>query len=138
MQHGREKLLRWIDFRARTGMAEWDSVPYYDMDFAALLNLVEFAADDDVTLKAQMMLDVLFFDMAADSFYGQYATSHGRAAASHVKSAAGDSLMTLQSIAWGYGALPGRGYGQRVACHQPALPAAGGDRRPSPRIIPRR
>lgn len=107
MQHGREKLLRWIDFRARTGMAEWDSVPYYDMDFAALLNLAEFAADDDVTLKAQMMLDVLFFDMASDSFYGQYATSHGRAAAGHVKSAAGDSLMTLQSIAWGTGRFQG-------------------------------
>ncbi len=106
-QHGREKLLRWIDFRARTGMAEWDSVPYYDMDFAALLNLAEFAREDDVALKAAMMLDVLFFDMASDSFYGQYATSHGRAAASHVKSAAGDSLLTLQAVAWGTGRFQG-------------------------------
>lgn len=107
MQHGREKLLRWIDFRARTGMAEWDSVPYYDMDFAALLNLVEFAGEEDVALQARMMADVLFFDMASDSFYGQYATSHGRAAARGVKSAAGDSLVTLQAIAWGYGRFQG-------------------------------
>ncbi len=107
MQHGREKLLRWIDFRARTGMAEWDSVPYYDMDFAALLNLVEFAGEEDVALKARMMADVLFFDMAVDSFYGQYATSHGRSAASHIKSAAGDSLVTMQAISWGYGRFQG-------------------------------
>ncbi len=107
MQHAREKLLRWIDFRARTGMAEWDSVPYYNMDIAALLNLADFAADEEVSLKAAMMLDVLFLDMALDSFYGQYATSHGRAAARHVKSAAGDSLLTLQSLAWGYGRFQG-------------------------------
>jgi hypothetical protein len=107
MQHGREKLLRWIDFHARTGMAEWDSVPYYDMDFAALLNLVDFSGEPEVALQARMMADVLFYDMAADSFYGQYATSHGRAAARHVKSAAGDSLITLQALAWGTGRFQG-------------------------------
>lgn len=107
MQHARQKLLRWIDFRARTGMAEWDSVPYYGMNIAALLNLADFAADEEVALKAAMMLDVLFYDMAADSFYGQYATSHGRAAARHIKSAAGDSLLTLQTLAWGYGRFQG-------------------------------
>ena len=122
MQHGREKLLRWIDFRARNGMAEWDSVPYYDMDFTALLNLVEFAAEEDVALKARMMTDVLFFDMAADSFYGQYATSHGRAAASHVKSAAGDSLVTLQAIAWGYGRFQGADMASVALTTSPAYP----------------
>ena len=40
----RAAVLRWLNYHARTGMAEWDSIPYYVMDLAALLNLVEFAA----------------------------------------------------------------------------------------------
>lgn len=103
MEHARKMLLRWIDFHARTGFAEWDSVPYYNMDLAALLNLAQFAKDEEVSQKATMMVDVLLFDIASDSFYGQLATSHGRAAASHVKSAIGDNLVTTQAIAFGLG-----------------------------------
>ena len=109
MEHATQKILRWIDWRARTGMAEWDSVVYYNMDFSALLNLVDFAEDDLISRRATMMVDLLFFDIAVDSFYGQYGTSHGRAAAYHVKSAAGDSIVTLQALAWGYGRFQGLG-----------------------------
>ena len=109
MAHAAEKIRRWIDWRARTGMAEWDSVVYYNMDFSALLNLVDFAQDDQVSRRAEMMVDLLFFDIAVDSFYGQYGTSHGRAAAYHVKSAASDSIVTLQALAWGFGRFQGLG-----------------------------
>ncbi|MBI4892337.1 MAG: hypothetical protein HY821_17065 [Acidobacteria bacterium] len=101
----RAGLLRWIDYHARTGMAEWDSVPYYNMDLSALLNLVEFAEDAEVRTKAAMMVDLLLFDVAVDSFYGQLGTSHGRATASTIRSAAGDSLMTVQALLFGRGRL---------------------------------
>ncbi len=101
----RARLLRWIDYHARTGMAEWDSVPYYNMDLAALLNLVEFAEDDEVRTRAAMMTDLLLFDVAVDSFYGQLGTSHGRATASTIRGAAGDSLMTFQTLLFGRGRL---------------------------------
>ena len=109
MEHAAQKIRRWIDWRARTGMAEWDSVVYYNMDFSALLNLVDFAQDNQIALQAMMMVDLLFFDIAVDSFYGQYGTSHGRAVAYHVKSAAGDSIVTLQALAWGLGRFQGLG-----------------------------
>jgi len=108
-QHAYQKISRWIDWRARTGMAEWDSVVYYNMDFAALLNLADFSKDTALARRAAMMVDLLFFDIAVDSFYGQYGTSHGRAAGYHVKSAASDSTVTLQALAWGLGRFQGLG-----------------------------
>ena len=109
MQASRERLESWIDFRARTGMAEWDSIPYITKDIAALLNLVDFAEEERIANQAAMMVDLLLFDIAVDNYYGQYATSHGRIAAGHVKSAAGDSLQTLQALMWGLGRFQSAG-----------------------------
>ncbi len=109
MQTGKERLMRWIDWRARTGMAEWDSITYYRMDIAALLNLVDFAEDPEVAQKAAMMVDLLLFDVAVDSYYGQYGTSHGRVTAPSIKSAAGDSMITLQALVWGVGRFQSAG-----------------------------
>lgn len=103
MERAAAKISRWIDWRVRTGFAEWDSIPYYPEDLAALLNLVDFAADETLAMQAAMLVDLILFDIAVDSFYGQCATSHGRATASNVKSAAGDSLVTLQALLWGLG-----------------------------------
>jgi hypothetical protein len=103
MQTARERILRWIDWHARTGFAEWDSVVYYPEDLAPLLNLVDFAEDEEIATRAAMMVDAILFDIAVDSYYGQFATSHGRATAGSIKSAAGDSLVTLQALAWGTG-----------------------------------
>jgi len=101
----RELVLRWIDYRARTGPAEWDSIPYYNMDLAALLNLVEFAQDPEIQTRATMMVDLLIFDLAVNSYYGQLGTSHGRAYANNVLSAAADSLLTFQTLVFGHGRL---------------------------------
>ena len=96
-------VLRWLNFHARTGPAEWDSVPYYNMDLTGLLNLVDFACDPEIQTRATMMVDLLLFDLAVNSFYGQMGTSHGRAYAQNVLSAAGDSLLNLQTLVFGCG-----------------------------------
>ncbi len=103
MQHARAKILRWMNWRMQTGFAEWDSVPYYAHMMGALLNLVDFADDEEISQKAVIMVDIMLLDMAADSFYGHYGTSHGRASGRHVKSAAGDNLVTTQALLWGLG-----------------------------------
>ena len=101
----RSIVLRWLKFRARTGPAEWDSVPYYNMDLGALLNLVEFAQDLEIQARASMMVDLLLFDAAVNSFYGQMGTSHGRAYAGNVLDASGDSLLNIQTLLFGHGRL---------------------------------
>ncbi len=98
-------VVRWLNYHARTGPAEWDSVPYYNMDLAALLNLVEFAQDSEVQVRATMMVDLYLFDMAVNSYFGQMGTSHGRAYAQNVLSATGDSLLNFQTLVFGCGRL---------------------------------
>ncbi|MTI96445.1 MAG: hypothetical protein FH749_13395 [Firmicutes bacterium] len=103
MVQARERICKWIDWRVRTGFAEWDSIPYYPEDLAALLNLADFAQDQELARQATMLVDLILFDVAVDSFYGQYGSSHGRAYDEHIKSAAGDTMVTLQALLWGMG-----------------------------------
>jgi hypothetical protein len=103
MEKARLRALHWIDMRVRTGFAEWDSETYYPEDLAPLINLVDFAKDRELATRATMLVDLILFDFAVDSFYGQYATSHGRVTASSIKSAAGGSMTTVAALVWGQG-----------------------------------
>jgi hypothetical protein len=102
IEHARPLILQWIDLRARTGFAEWDSETYYPEDLAPLLNLVDFAQDPDIATRAAMLVDLILFDTAVDSFYGQFATSHGRVTAGSIQSA-DSSMTTINALTWGQG-----------------------------------
>ena len=77
---------------------------------AALLNLAELADDPEIARRSAMLLDVMFFDMAIDSFRGSYGTSHGRTYADGIVAGGLSEATTgLQRIAWGMGNLGGAG-----------------------------
>lgn len=105
MEKARVRIINWIDLRARIGFSEWDSNCYYDEHIAPLINLADFAVDPAISDRARKLLDVLFFDIAVDSFNGLFATSHGRTYPRHVLSTRGDSLTTTQKIAFDKGAF---------------------------------
>src|SRR5438132_2982530 len=46
-QKGRARILAWLDDRARFGMSEWSSPVYYEYDLMPLLNLVDFAPEQE-------------------------------------------------------------------------------------------
>jgi hypothetical protein len=103
MEKAKARYLRWADLRARTGFAEWDSTTYYPEDLAPLLNLAQFADDEAIATRAKMLIDLILFDTIVDSYYGFFATSHGRVTTGGIKSQAGDSMATLQAIVSGLG-----------------------------------
>jgi hypothetical protein len=106
----RERLLRWIALRARSGFQEWDSNNCYVSIMAALLNLADLADDPEIARRSAMLLDVMFFDMAIDSFRGSYGTSHGRTYPDGIVAGGLKEATTgLQRIAWGMGNLGGAG-----------------------------
>jgi hypothetical protein len=103
------RILRWIAIKAKVGFSEWDSNSYYPVTMSALLALAEHAADRDVATHAAMLLDVMFFDMAVDSFRGTYGTSHGRCYTGTILNGGrGEGTSSLQYLAWGLGS-PGGG-----------------------------
>jgi len=105
----RERIQRWIGIKARVGFSEWDSNSYYPVTMSALLALAELADEPEIAQRAAMLLDVMFFDMAVDSFRGTYGTSHGRTyTGTLVAGGRGEGTGSLQYLAWGLGA-PGAG-----------------------------
>jgi hypothetical protein len=103
---GRARVLRWIDVKARSGFSEWDSNNCFINTSAALMNLAELARDPEVAKRAAMILDVMFFDIAADSFRGSYGSPHGRTYPRGITAGGAlDDTAALQRIAWGMGAL---------------------------------
>ncbi len=71
--HGIEaksSILEWLDKWTRRGSSEWGADIYYNINFLALYNLVDFAADLEVASLARRTLDLFFFDMCADYFHG--------------------------------------------------------------------
>jgi len=78
VNHALPLVNRWLDWRARFGFSEWHSDIYLNEDLIALLNLVEFAQDNDTATKATMLVDTLAFEFANNYFKGIYATTNGR------------------------------------------------------------
>ena len=103
MAKAKKKILHWIDLKAQVGFSEWDSNCYYDEDMAPLLDLADFAEDEEIATRAAMILDVMFFDMAVDSYRGTYGTSHGRSYPAHVLNGKREAMSGVQKIAWGMG-----------------------------------
>ena len=103
VEKARPRILRWIDLKAKTGFAEWDSNVYYDEDMTPLLNLADFAEDEEIRTKAAMILDVMFFYMAVDSYKGTYGSSHGRTYPGSILSGRKEATSGVQKFAWGMG-----------------------------------
>jgi hypothetical protein len=78
-RRGRERVLTWLRQRWDHGYIEWFSNTYYKEDIGALAVLCDFAPDEEVRIKASMILDLLMYDLASQSFKGSFVTTAGRA-----------------------------------------------------------
>ncbi|OYO23970.1 hypothetical protein CGZ93_05560 [Enemella dayhoffiae] len=76
-ERGRQRVLGWLDEKARWGFSEWHSDVYYPEDIQALLLLTEFA-EPEVADRATAMLDVFFADLATHQLRGNFGATHGR------------------------------------------------------------
>ena len=101
MQRARPRLLKWMVLRFRTGFNEWLSNVYYDEDIAALLTLADFCDAPLLVQGAQCILDMMFYDMALNSFKGTYGSTHGRSYERQKKSGMHESTADTQKIAFG-------------------------------------
>ena len=103
----RTRILRWLDLRFHTGFSEWLSHVYYDEDLTALLALYDFAKDDEIRCKAEMVIDLLLFDMALNSFKGVFGSTHGRAYENTKKWASNEGTTDTFKLLFGTGIFSG-------------------------------
>jgi len=107
MERARRRIAQWMDLRFRTGFSEWLSHVYYDEDITALVNLVDFARDPVIVRGAEIILDLLFADMALNSFRGAFGSSHGRSYMKEKKSALHEATADTSKLLFGTGVFAG-------------------------------
>lgn len=91
----------WADFRFKYGFSEWYSNVYYVEDLAPLSNLAEFAKDEAIKLKATMILDIFWFDVATHSHKGAFVSTGGRMYSNNkISSDRGNSLRDPITHLW--------------------------------------
>jgi len=77
-QRGRERVLTWLRQRWNHGYIEWFSNTYYKEDIRPLAVLCDFAAGEEVRIKANIIMDLMMYDLASQSFKGTFVTTTGR------------------------------------------------------------
>jgi hypothetical protein len=71
-------LNHWMDLTATIGQGEFDSPTYFITFITPMLTLYDFAKAPAMKKKAQMMVDLLFVDYAAEHLAGNYCGGHSR------------------------------------------------------------
>ncbi|MGE5375190.1 MAG: hypothetical protein ACM3XO_09045, partial [Bacteroidota bacterium] len=106
-EKNQRRILRWLELRFHTGFSEWLSHVYYDEDLTALLALYDFARDGEIRWKAEMVLDLLVYDIALNSFKGVFGSTHGRAYENTKKWASNEGTTDASKLLFGTGIFSG-------------------------------
>ncbi|NBC28820.1 MAG: hypothetical protein GVY29_02385 [Spirochaetes bacterium] len=104
----RPRILKWLDLRYKTGFSEWLSHIYYDEDITALTNLIDFSGDLEIVEKSTVVLDLIFLDMALNSFRGTFGSTHGRSYAEEKRDGHLESTADTSKLMFGMGIFSGR------------------------------
>lgn len=107
MERSRERIIQWLDLRFRTGFSEWLSHIYYDEDITALVNLIDFINDPVLVQRGKIVLDLMFLDMACNSFYGIFGSTHGRSYGKEKRDGALESTSDTSKLLFGMGRYAG-------------------------------
>ncbi len=98
----KERILIWLSQRFEYGFVEWYSNTYYEEDIAPLANLIEFCDDEEITTKAKMIMDLLLFDLATQSYQGHFNSTSGRQYEQGKKSGNDTAMSGVIEKVWGY------------------------------------
>jgi glycerophosphoryl diester phosphodiesterase len=101
MESARKRLMRWLEDRLRFGFSEWNSPGYYEEDLSPLFNLADFCLDEQIRTRAEMVLDLILFDLARFTSAGSFGVCAGRDYFEHKNCGYGQSVGDLIEILFG-------------------------------------
>jgi len=103
MAKARKRALDWLEMRWNYGFTEFYSNVYYKEDIGALINLIDLADDQELRIKSQIIMDLLFYDVATQTLNTQFVSVSGRAYEGNRKGGGGATLGGLTQYYWGNG-----------------------------------
>ena len=71
---GKERILRWMDFRGRFGFSEYNSDTYAPIAFNPLVTVAGIGPDDDIRDLATIIVYLQLFDWVLGSHQGDVST----------------------------------------------------------------
>ncbi len=98
-----KRILTWLDQRWTYGFSEWYSNQYYVEDIAAIANLIDFSENEEIVEKSKIVMDLIIYDIASQSFYGNFTSTTTRAYEKNRKSGEGNALRAVVDSIWNYG-----------------------------------
>jgi len=78
MREAEEWLITWMKTATTIGQGEFDSPHYMEVFLTPMFMLYEFSEDRKMKRKAEMMIDYLMADFAAEYLRGNYCGAHSR------------------------------------------------------------
>jgi hypothetical protein len=79
MEKAAQRINDWMQMRWDHGFIEYYSSVYYKEDIGPLINLIDYAEDRELVTRCQIMMDLLFYDIASQSSGTMFSSVSGRA-----------------------------------------------------------
>jgi hypothetical protein len=96
----RTKILVWLKHRFEHGFIEWHSNTYYEEDIAPLTLLIDFG-DDEVKMKATIIMDLILSDIALHLYKGLFSVTSGRCYESQKREPLTQDVLELNEFLFG-------------------------------------
>ncbi len=103
MEKARKRAMDWFEMRWNYGFIEFNSEVYYKEDIGALINLIDFAQDKEMVKKSQIIMDLLFYDVAVHNLQTMFISATGRAYSRGRQGGPNANLGGLTRYYWGDG-----------------------------------
>ena len=104
VEKGQKLVRQWLRWRAQYGYSEWLSNTYYAEDMMALLNIYDFAMDEELQTAAAIQIDRMLLEMALHSHRGLFCATHGRAYVESILDGSTEETSAASRILFGMGA----------------------------------
>lgn len=104
-----KRILDWMEMRWNYGFTEFYSNVYYKEDIGGMINLIDFADDEEIVKKMQIIMDLLLYDVATQNLNTIFISVSGRAYEGNRKGGSYATLGGLTDYYWGSGRKIGSG-----------------------------
>ncbi len=106
-EKARKRILDWMEMRWKYGFTEFFSNVYYTEDIGGMINLINYAPDEEITKKMEIVMDLLMFDVASQNVNTMFVSASGRAYEHSRKGGTNTTLGNITNYYWGNGNKPG-------------------------------
>lgn len=103
MEKAKQRILDWLEMRWKYGFIEYYSSVYYKEDIGAIINIIDFANDEELVKKSEIIFDLLLYDVASQNNNNYFISVSGRAYEGNRKGGPGATLGGLTNYFWGDG-----------------------------------